>query len=357
MYQIDNSTAATTIPASAPAGPPGYFTDGNPATGVAATILPAEFMNMLMLENINVLTAAGIEPDKNKYNQLSLAISKIVGSSLAWANIKDKPTTLAGYGIIDAYTKTEAGTSFASKATTLAGYGITDAYTSTQTDNRYAGKSTTLAGYGIIDAYTKTEAGTSFASKATTLAGYGITDAYTATQTDNRYAGKATTLAGYGITDAYTKIQVNGLLGGKANNTQATESVAGIAAVATQSQTNAGVDDATIVTPKKMRAGFVSSFTLNGFIAFPTWLGGLVIQWGRTAVMGDGTSITVSLPASFTSTTLQLWTSLYGDVSGDASACRVSSGQFLNLSQIKVSYNETSTALGGSAVTWLCVGF
>ena len=307
MYQIDNSTAATTIPASAPAGPPGYFTDGNPATGVAATILPAEFMNMLMLENINVLTAAGIEPDKNKYNQLSLAISKIVGSSLAWANIKDKPTTLAGYGIIDAYTKTEAGTSFA--------------------------------------------------SKATTLAGYGITDAYTATQTDNRYAGKATTLAGYGITDAYTKIQVNGLLGGKANNTQATESVAGIAAVATQSQTNAGVDDATIVTPKKMRAGFVSSFTLNGFIAFPTWLGGLVIQWGRTAVMGDGTSITVSLPASFTSTTLQLWTSLYGDVSGDASACRVSSGQFLNLSQIKVSYNETSTALGGSAVTWLCVGF
>lgn len=46
----------------------------------------------------------------------------------------------------------------ADKATTLSGYGITDAYTKTEADGKYAGKSTTLAGYGITDAYTKTEA-------------------------------------------------------------------------------------------------------------------------------------------------------------------------------------------------------
>ena len=48
----------------------------------------------------------------------------------------------------------------ANKATTLEGYGITDAYTKTQTDNLLKGKAntaTTLAGYGIADAYTKTE--------------------------------------------------------------------------------------------------------------------------------------------------------------------------------------------------------
>ena len=49
----------------------------------------------------------------------------------------DKATTLSGYGITDAYTKTEADNSLANKAdksTTLSGYGITDAYTSSYID-------------------------------------------------------------------------------------------------------------------------------------------------------------------------------------------------------------------------------
>lgn len=48
----------------------------------------------------------------------------------------------------------------ADRATTLQGYGITDAYTKTATDNllnNKANKATTLAGYGITNAYTKTE--------------------------------------------------------------------------------------------------------------------------------------------------------------------------------------------------------
>ncbi|KAA6176192.1 hypothetical protein [Pseudomonas veronii] len=83
MFQIDNSTAVAAIPAPTPAGSAGYFTDGNPATGVSATILPAEFMNMLMMENMNVLSAAGITPAKGQYNQLALAIAKIVQSGAA----------------------------------------------------------------------------------------------------------------------------------------------------------------------------------------------------------------------------------------------------------------------------------
>lgn len=83
MFQIDNSTAVAAIPAPTPAGQAGYFTDGNPATGVSATILPAEFMNMLMMENMNVLSAAGITPAKGQYNQLALAIAKIVQGGAA----------------------------------------------------------------------------------------------------------------------------------------------------------------------------------------------------------------------------------------------------------------------------------
>ena len=65
----------------------------------------------------------------------------------------------------------------------------------------YAKKATTLSGYGITDAYTKTQVDTTVASlnssidgkatKATTLSGYGITDAYTKTQVDSALSGKA----------------------------------------------------------------------------------------------------------------------------------------------------------------------
>ncbi|QEU31445.1 phage tail protein (plasmid) [Pseudomonas luteola] len=53
---------------------------------------------------------------------------------------------------------------------------------------------------------------------------------------------------------------------------QATEALAGIARVATQAQTNAGTDDATIVTPKKLRAGFsISLKDSASYIVFPSW--------------------------------------------------------------------------------------
>ena len=49
---------------------------------------------------------------------------------------------------------------------------------------------------------------------------------------------------------------------------QATELVLGTAKVSTQAQTNAGTDDATIVTPKKLRNGFASNFPQTGISSF-----------------------------------------------------------------------------------------
>ena len=115
----------------------------------------------------------------------------------------------------------------ANKATSLAGYGIADAYTKTEVDGKVNGLTSQLetANEAIESLETAVE---SKADKSTTLAGYGITDAYTASTIDGKLANKAdastvselsstvagkanksTTLAGYGIEDAYTKTEVD----------------------------------------------------------------------------------------------------------------------------------------------------
>ncbi|MFS2103555.1 hypothetical protein [Ralstonia sp. Ralssp135] len=77
MYQIDNSTAATTQPASTAAGTAGFFTDGNPATSTPATIVPAEWLNSVMMELANVVTGAGLTLAKNQFNQVLSAIKRL----------------------------------------------------------------------------------------------------------------------------------------------------------------------------------------------------------------------------------------------------------------------------------------
>lgn len=92
--------------------------------------------------------------------------SDIVGTvpasaSAPWSGITNTPTSLVGYGITDAYTKTETNaltwnwSAINNKPTTLAGYGITDVYSKTEITTFLAAKAnnaTTLAGYGITDA-------------------------------------------------------------------------------------------------------------------------------------------------------------------------------------------------------------
>ena len=74
MFQIDNSTASTQLPTISNPGTPGFFTDGNPATGQAPTIVPAEWLNTVMMELCNAVSASGQTLTKGKLNQLALAI-------------------------------------------------------------------------------------------------------------------------------------------------------------------------------------------------------------------------------------------------------------------------------------------
>tara|TARA_Y100000287_G_scaffold85379_1_gene67803 strand:+ start:297 stop:3224 length:2928 start_codon:yes stop_codon:yes gene_type:complete len=115
-----------------------------------------------------------------------------------FGSLTGTPTTLAGYGITDALTSV-AFSDLTSTPTTIVGYGITDAFSGNFND--LGGKPTTIAGYGITDAFNG--AFSSLIGKPTTIAGYGITDAF-----DGAFgslSGKPTTLAGYGITDAFSK--------------------------------------------------------------------------------------------------------------------------------------------------------
>lgn len=96
MFQIDNDTSSLNLPAPTAANRPGYFVDGDPAKGLAATILPAEFMNMLMMEFINLVKASGLTPNKADYTQLSQAIPALITklATVDWSKVTNIPTDL-----------------------------------------------------------------------------------------------------------------------------------------------------------------------------------------------------------------------------------------------------------------------
>ena len=117
----------------------------------------------------------------------------------------------------DVYTKDEADTLLSAKATNADLNTLTGRVTTAEGEidalqteiAKKANSSTTLAGYGITNAYTKSEVDTALGKKAnsaTTLAGYGITDAYTETEVNNLLSPINTTLA--------TKLDGNSIIDG-----------------------------------------------------------------------------------------------------------------------------------------------
>lgn len=80
----------------------------------------------------------------------------------------------------------------------------------------------------------------------------------------------------------------------------ATETVAGKAEIATQAETDAGADDARIVTSLKLKNGFSINLAANGYIKFPSWLGGFILQWisSDVTISAEGDQL-INLPMTF----------------------------------------------------------
>lgn len=140
-------------------------------------------------------TKLGLKADKSALDTLTETVSGKANAA----------TTLAGYGIEDAYTKTEIDAKVASiykykgsvaneAALPTEGQVVGDVYNLEDTGMNVAwtGEGWDKLG-SVVDLtpyLTKEDAGKTYAAKATTLTGYGITDAYTKTETDNLLANK-----------------------------------------------------------------------------------------------------------------------------------------------------------------------
>ena len=194
----------------------------------------------------------------------------------------DAATTLAGYGITDAYTKTEvdgkiAGTfkfvgevESVDKLPTSAKAG--DVYQVGEKEYAYDGDSWVELGFNIdLSPYAKSaDVATTYATKQSVTEGLGAkansadvynkteidgkvetinaninkkansADVYTTTQMDTKLGGKAdkaTTLSGYGIVDAYTKNEADALINAKATKSTSLQGY-GITDAYTKTATN-----------------------------------------------------------------------------------------------------------------------
>lgn len=124
---------------------------------------------------------------------------------------------------------------------------------------------------------------------------------------------------------------------------QATETVTGILKIGTQALVNAGVDDTTSVTPKKMKNGFLFAVAVNGYMVLPSWMGGWGIQWGVVASLASGTPLTLSLPIAFANSTL--WCLAGGSDSSNLNALACNAAPINNATiRLAQSYGSTMAA-------------
>ncbi|BCQ68251.1 hypothetical protein PEQA60_22410 [Pseudomonas sp. Eqa60] len=235
----------------------------------------------------SLLSAAVVEAngsvDKVGSSQYFDAMVSIYeNTNVSWSKITNKPTTLSGYGITDGMQKGTGGIG----ATVAPGASNLNLISST-------------GAYGFTPDSTNRPPGFN----------YGTVFHISYEQSTGNWTQEAT---GMSPSKKAFRSSINGVIGDwivePGEIGQATESVQGIAKIATSPVMTAGTDDATIVTPKKVRAGFSVLLATNGYIALPTWLGGFIFQWavGATANVSGGGAIDqdINFPIPFPNATL-----------------------------------------------------
>ncbi|AQT10381.1 tail fiber protein [Pseudomonas protegens] len=319
----------------------GKFVDENTTTGQVGSLIPAAWGNAVTSEILNVLSAASIEPDEQSTDQLSVAITKIIaGSGVTKEDLNKK----------------------ADKATTLGGYGITDGASRTYVDD-LARQLLPKAG-GVVSGPIYLNNGTNdspeFAMKTPEVEVF-MDVANRWFRVFANYNGVTTFPMVVNVPEKVVYFFDNAAWhSGNFNPAtkadaalvnQATENSRGTAKVASQGAVNSGVDGESFVTPKTLARGFRILLANNGYIVFPWWLGGFVVQWAsgvNAAVSGGGlTSQDVQFPIPFPNAVLGgLVTSKY--ISG---VTTVSYESASGLNNSKVGVTVANPVSSGSGVS------
>lgn len=99
MHRIDHPTAVAAPPPPQPAGAPGYYRNGNPAAGQAATVVGADHLNAIQEEIAGVVEAGGLVLDKGDNGQMQASIATQIAAAVAaasgWVTGDLKPTFAA----------------------------------------------------------------------------------------------------------------------------------------------------------------------------------------------------------------------------------------------------------------------
>lgn len=122
----------------------------------------------------------------------------------------------------------------------------------------------------------------------------------------------------------------------------ASASDAGILRIGTQAEVDAGALDDVAVTPKKLRMGFAISLAVNGYIAFPTWMGGLIIQWATGNASTGGTMN--GFPISFL---VEPFTVILTDTGVDSTTVGAQAVDHTSMTKTHFTAYTTNNAVGG----------
>ncbi|MCL9851200.1 gp53-like domain-containing protein [Ralstonia solanacearum P673] len=295
MYQIDSATAAGSQPAATAAGTAGFFTDGNPATSTPATILPAEWLNAVMMELSNVVTGAGLTLTKNQYSQVLSAIKRLGQATVV----------LADTGAANAYTATNAPA----------------LVTGTWVD-------------GVVQqvkiAHANTGASTYAPDGLTAIPIYGL--GLQPLQGGELFVGGTAVLMHATIAGVNSGNPIAVLM----------ECAGGAVQVAPATQSNHAVN----------LGQFVKSLAVSGYQKLP---GGLIIQWGQIGAINVNSSVTVTFPIAFPTALASIALAL--DATSGSSGCPPATAVARSVTGFTYTTLPGTSFGSVSGHTWIAIGY
>ncbi|MHB1333379.1 MAG: gp53-like domain-containing protein [Sulfuriferula sp.] len=265
MQRVKRSTAVAVLPAAPAGGTPGYFSDPNPQGGVPATVPGYEWYNHVQEEIVALIAAAGLTLDDANNAQMLEAVQRLIDAQSG--------NYALDTGVANAYV--------VALNPAIAAY--TDGLTvRLKIVNANTAASTLNAGGGVVPLVNDVGG----ALVAGDLPAGGIVTATYIASAGEFYVTSTVQSQG----DARYILQSNEV---------------------TAASDPTGVDNSTKVASSgwirnamaniATAAGFAASFSSNGYVKFPSWLGGWIINWGFFA--GNATSggaVSVTFPLAFT---------------------------------------------------------